>query len=118
MGGPINNLDKLLEPCLADQFLQETWGKSHRYVEGQAGKFSNLLTWNRLNEILGEHRLDFPRLRLAKGGKSLPASTYLRYARNVRQRTTIPRLLSSELIKQIHEGATLVLDAVDELNAP
>lgn len=118
MGGSINNLEKLLEPCLADEFLQETWGKSFRYIKGRQGKFSNLLTWNRLNEILSEHRLDFPRLRLARGGKSLPASAYLRHARNSRQRTTIPRLLSSELIKQIREGATLVLDAVDELNAP
>src|SRR5947199_9609806 len=116
MDGSINILEKLLEPCLADEFLQETWGKSFRYIKGWQGKFSNLLTWNRLNEILGEHRLDFPRLRLARGGKSLPASTYLRYTRNSRHRTTIPRLLLSELTKQIREGATLVLDAVDELN--
>lgn len=118
MGGSINILDKLLEPCRAEDFLQVTWGKTPLYIRGWQGKFSKLLTWNRLNEILGEHRLDFPRLRLAKGGKSLPASTYLRHARNGRQRTTIPRLQSSELIKQIREGATLVMDAVDELSAP
>jgi ribosomal protein L16 Arg81 hydroxylase len=118
MGGSINILNKLLEPCQAEEFLQETWGKTPLYIKGRQGKFSKLLTWNRLNEILGEHRLDFPRLRLAKGGKSLSASTYLRHARNVRQRTTIPRLQSSELIKQIRDGATLVLDAVDELSAP
>src|ERR1043165_8595139 len=109
MGGSINILDKLLEPCQSEDFLRETWGKTPLYIKGRQGKFAKLLTWNRLNEILGEHRLDFPRLRLAKGGKSLPASTYLRHARNVRQRTTIPRLQSSELIKQVREGATLVL---------
>src|SRR5205085_4854314 len=118
MNGSINTLEKLLEPCLPDEFLQTTWGKTYRHIVGRRGKFAHLLPWNRLNEILGEHRLDFPRLRLARSGKSLPASTYLRYARNVRQRTTIPRLQSSELTKQIREGATLVLDAVDELNPP
>lgn len=118
MGGSTTILDKLLEPCLADEFLRETWGKSHRYIKGWPGKFKELLTWNRLNEILGEHRLDFPRLRLAKGGKSLSSSTYLRHVRNLRQRTTIPRLQVAELIKQIREGATLVMDAVDELSAP
>ncbi|HYJ46884.1 MAG TPA: cupin domain-containing protein, partial [Pyrinomonadaceae bacterium] len=118
MDGSTNHLGKLLEPCLPDEFLQESWGKSYLYIQGRRGKFSNLLNWNRLNEILREHRLDFPRLRLARGGKSLPSSSYLRYARSARQRTSIPRLLTPELTKQLREGATLVLDAVDELSAP
>jgi hypothetical protein len=65
-----------------------------------------------------QHRLDFPRLRLALDGKSLPASSYLKHTRNARQTTVIPRLLSDELTKQLREGATLVLDAVDELFRP
>jgi hypothetical protein len=71
-----------------------------------------------LNEILEQHRLDFPRLRLALDGKSLPASSYLKHTRNTRQRTSIPRLLSGELTRKLREGATLVLDAVDELYSP
>ncbi|HKC64029.1 MAG TPA: cupin domain-containing protein [Pyrinomonadaceae bacterium] len=118
MNGSINSLEKLLEPCLAEEFLQTTWGKTYRHIVGWRGKFTPLLPWNRLNEILAEHRLDFPRLRLARSGKSLPASTYLRYARSPRAKSSIPKLLSTELVKQLREGATLVLDAVDELHAP
>ena len=118
MNGSINTLEKLLEPCLPDEFLQTTWGKTYRHIVGRRGKFAHLLPWNRLNEILAEHRLDFPRLRLARSGKSLSASSYLRYARSPRQRSSIPKLLSTELTKQLREGATLVLDAVDELHAP
>jgi ribosomal protein L16 Arg81 hydroxylase len=116
--GSINSLDKLLEPCPPDEFLQSTWGKTCRHIRGRRGKFAHLLPWDQLNRILGEHRLDFPRLRLARDGKSLPASSYLKHTGSARQRTTIPRLFSGELTKQLRQGATLVLDAVDELSWP
>ncbi|HEV7376278.1 MAG TPA: cupin domain-containing protein [Pyrinomonadaceae bacterium] len=116
--GSINSLEKLLEPCPPEEFLHSTWGKAHRYIQGRRGKFARLLPWDQLNEILMQHRLDFPRLRLALDGKSLPASSYLKHTRNARQTTVIPRLLSDELTKQLREGATLVLDAVDELFRP
>jgi ribosomal protein L16 Arg81 hydroxylase len=116
--GSIHSLEKLLEPCPPEEFLHSTWGKAHRYIQGQRGKFARLLPWDQLNEILMQHRLDFPRLRLALDGKSLPASSYLKHTRNARQTTAIPRLLSNELTKQLRQGATLVLDAVDELFRP
>jgi hypothetical protein len=116
--GSTHSLLKLLEPCPPDEFLSSTWGKTYSHIEGWRGKFAHLLPWNRLNEILQQHRLDFPRLRLALDGKSLPASSYLKHTRNVRQKTSIPRLLSGELTRQLREGATLVLDAVDELYSP
>ena len=114
--GSTHSLLKLLEPCPPEEFLSSTWGKTYSHIEGWRGKFAHLLPWNRLNEILEQHRLDFPRLRL--DGKSLPASSYLKHTRNVRQKTSIPRLLSGELTRQLREGATLVLDAVDELYSP
>jgi hypothetical protein len=73
------------------------------------------MPWPRLNEILRGHRLDFPRLRLAKDGKSLPFSSCIRRVQAGRRGTTIPRLLPDELTRHLREGATLVLDAVDEL---
>lgn len=116
--GSIHNLEKLLEPCPPDEFLHSTWGKSYKHIQGWRGKFAHLLPWDQLNAILAQHRLDFPRLRLARDGKSLPASSYLKHTRNARQGTVIPRLLSGELTKQLRQGATLVLDAVDELFRP
>lgn len=116
--GSIHSLDKLLEPCPPDEFLQSAWGKTCRYIRGRRGKFAHLLPWDQLNRILGEHRLDFPRLRLARDGQSLPASSYLKHTGGTRLRTAIPRLLSDQLTKQLRQGATLVLDAVDELSPP
>ncbi len=114
----VNNLKELLEPCPAEDFFASVWGRTYKYVSGRAGKFAGLLPWTRLNEILEQHRLDFPRLRLARDGKSLPSSAYLRHVQSGRRKTTIPRLLPSELATQLRQGATLVLDAVDELHGP
>jgi hypothetical protein len=111
----INHLEKLLEPCPQEEFIASSWGKTYQHVPGWPGKFSHLLPWNQLNKILQQHRLDFPRLRLTQNGQSLPANSYLRYATGGRRKISIPRLQQDKLTQQLREGATLVLDAVDEL---
>lgn len=112
------NLEQLLEPCLAEEFLAASWGRTYQYIPGWPGKFSDLLPWERLNDILRQHRLDFPRLRLVRDGRSLPSSAYLRHALSGRRKTPIPRLLPVKVTEQLRQGATLVLDAVDELYQP
>jgi JmjC domain len=118
----LDHLAKLLEPCLPQEFFGSSWGQTYKHVRGPRGRFSHLLPWERLNEILKRHRLDFPRLRLTRDGKSLPASTYLRHTRSGRQSatasTSIARLRPVELMAELRSGATLVLDAVDELYEP
>src|SRR5205085_6319205 len=111
-------LAETLRPLSVDEFIANAWGRTHELIKGQPGKFAHLLPWAQLNTILRQHRLDFPRLRLAGEGRSLPASAYLRHVRNSRKQTTVPRLLADKLTAQLRQGATLVLDAVDELFEP
>jgi ribosomal protein L16 Arg81 hydroxylase len=92
-------------------------GKRHRCFPGPAGRFSEVLPWPALNAILRQHRLDYPRLRLAVDGESVPASTYTELVQT-RRSGTIPRVLSAPLTEQLRLGATLVLDAVEELCDP
>jgi len=115
-GMEFEGLAELLEPCLCDEFLASSWGRSYRHVRGRQGKFSRLLPWDSLNEILTAHRLDYPRLRLMQEGKSLPTSSYIRHVGGGKGKPSIPRLLHVELANQLRNGATLVLDAVDELH--
>jgi hypothetical protein len=77
-----------------------------------------MMPWPLLNEILGRHRLDFPRLRLVRDGKPLPVAEYLLHTTGARGKTSIPKLKHAELARRLREGATLVLDAVDELSEP
>ena len=108
-------LAKILAPGEPEEFLASAWGKSYKHVKGWPGKFAHLLPWAGLNEVLRRQRLDFPRLRLIRDGKSLPVSSYIRHATNARRKTSVPRLRPVEFSAQLRAGATLVLDAVDEL---
>ncbi|MFL6337329.1 MAG: cupin domain-containing protein [Pyrinomonadaceae bacterium] len=108
----------MLEPNAPGEFLDSTWGVNFLHVRGRAGRFAHMMPWGRLSEILGRQRLDFPRLRLVRDGKSLPVSSYLRHATSAKQKAPIPRLKSAGLARELREGATLVLDAVDELSGP
>ena len=114
----VESAANILAPYALEEFLASSWGVSFLHVRGGAGKFALLMPWERLNQILQRHRLDYPRLRLAKDGTSLPASSFLRHVGSARRKTNIPRLLPVELMKHLRDGATLVLDAVDELHEP
>jgi len=118
-GEVVNGLSQLLEPHTAEEFLASSWGKTYKHIRGRAGRFASLLPWERLNEILRQHRLDFPRLRLMRDGKSLPVTSYLRHTSGgERRKTPIPRLQPVKFTAELRAGATLVLDAVDELYMP
>jgi len=113
-----NGLSLLLEPHTAEEFLASFWGQTYKHIRGRQGKFAHLLPWERLNDILRQHRLDFPRLRLMRDGKALPVNSYLRHTSGARTRQPIPRLQPVKFTAQLRAGATLVLDAVDELHEP
>jgi ribosomal protein L16 Arg81 hydroxylase len=117
-GVALEHLARLLEPCAPDEFLASAWGRDFMHVRGARAKFSRLMPWSRLNDLLARHRLDSPRLRLTREGKPVPASSYIRHATGGRSKTPIPRLRATDLTSQLREGATLVLDAVEELHAP
>ena len=113
-----DNLAKLLEPFSLEDFFAN-YGKNFRYIQGVKGKFSNLFPWETLNQILRQHRLDFPRLRLFLNGAQVPTVSYLKQTQSQRRRqVTISKILNSEFIQQLRNGATLVVDAVDELYEP
>jgi hypothetical protein len=113
------DLAGLLTPVEPDGFLRTCWGQNFLHVPGVAGKFSELLPWPALNQILEQHRLDTPRIRLTREGKPVPADSFLAYQTNRRRpNQPIARLRAAELTRELRDGATLVLDAVDELHPP
>jgi hypothetical protein len=114
-----HDLAGLLTPVDPDDFLRTCWGQNLLHVPGAPGKFSDLLPWPALNRILEQHRLDTPRVRLTREGKSVPAAQFLSYTTNRRRpNQPIARLRGSDLTRELRDGATLVLDAVDELHSP
>jgi hypothetical protein len=114
----LESLARMLEPRAPEEFLDSYWGAGFLHVRGRPGRFAHMMPWARLSEILRRHRLDHPRLRLVRDGKPVPVASYLRHLTGGRQRAAVPRLKSSELARHLRDGATLVLDAVDELSGP
>jgi Cupin superfamily protein len=113
----VSTLADLVAPVEVSQFLTAVWGRTHRRFAGQPGRFAGLMPWAELNRVLLEHRLDFPRLRLAVDGAVVPAHEYTEQVTS-RRGGQVPRLLAAPLAQRLRGGATLVLDAVEELVGP
>ncbi|HEU4508547.1 MAG TPA: cupin domain-containing protein [Pyrinomonadaceae bacterium] len=111
-------LEHLLSPLTVDEFLKNCWGQTFSHVSGTPEKFAHLLPWQRLNEVLEQHRLDFPRVRLTRDGERLRPGSYISYTRRGQKRVAVPRLSYEKITQELNNGATLVLDAVDELHEP
>jgi Cupin superfamily protein len=112
-------LPEILSPYAVDKFLKDDWCRSVKHLPGWKGKFTGLLTWPRLNEILRHHRLEPPRLRLAMNGKIIPSEGYVKYTVSRRQNySRVAHLLPTVITEHLYQGATLVLDGVDELHKP
>ncbi|MEU8708600.1 cupin domain-containing protein [Streptomyces sp. NPDC048565] len=72
-----------------------------------------LFTWDDLNNLLSRHPLEPSRLRLARDRSTIPHESYtVQRARSRGIRNIVPEALHGHLA----EGATLVLNAVDELH--
>ncbi len=105
----------VVERLGGDDFLAQTLGRSFKVARGEAASIAGLMNWDDLNAILTHHRFEPPRFRLAANGEQVPAHTYSRPI-TTRRSTVWHQLQPSELHKRLAEGATLVLDAVDELH--
>ncbi|MEZ0088976.1 cupin domain-containing protein [Streptacidiphilus sp. EB129] len=105
----------VVERLDGDDFLAQTLGRSFKVVRGDAASLAGLMGWDDLNTLLTHHRFEPPRFRLAAGGEQVPAHMYSR-AMVTRRSTVWNQLQPGELHKRLAEGATLVLDAVDELH--
>jgi hypothetical protein len=111
------SLADLVAPLEVSQFLGTVQGQAHHRFPGTAGRFASLLPWSTLNKVLTQHRLEFPRLRLAQDGEVVPTHTYTEMV-TPKRGAPIPRLLAAPFGEHLRNGATLVLDAVQELVDP
>lgn len=112
-------LSEVLAPLTVEDFLSSVWGKKYWHGPGESARFADLLPWADLNAILRHQKLDSPRLRLMREGEPIPADSFTSYHLSRRQPAQrIPTLRAPELTRHLSEGATLILDSVDELHEP
>jgi ribosomal protein L16 Arg81 hydroxylase len=106
---------ELIYPLTEEQFLTNYYGKNYLVVKGQPEKFSHLLSLQSLDRILTYNRLEYPRIRMSKSGEPLPVESYLRTSVS-RKGIRASRIFGSGIHSQLEEGATLIVDGVDELS--
>jgi ribosomal protein L16 Arg81 hydroxylase len=93
-----------------EDFLTRVWGRTFAVLPGSRGRFHSLLSWVEVNGMLQKHRLEPPRLRLARGGSFANKSAFLRYEGN-----RIPFVVPEKLSEHLRDGYTLIIDAVDDM---
>ncbi|MFH8591613.1 cupin domain-containing protein [Streptomyces rimosus] len=112
-------LVSLAERLGRDTFPARVLHRDYRHVPGALSEQETgaLCSFDTLNDLLATHRLEPPRLRLSAGGEMLAQH---RYAVPVvtRRSTVWQRIHPAELHERLADGASLVVDAIDELHAP
>lgn len=93
-----------------DDFLARFWGQTFAHLPGARGRFHDLLSWAEVNGMLQKHRLEPPRLRLARGGQFAAKTAFLRY-----EGGKVPHVVPEGLSQQLRDGYTLIVDAVDDM---
>jgi len=106
------DLQWLLESMSVSEFLANYWDKACLWAAGRFGRFHELMPWDTLNHLIGLQYLEPWRIKLALDGRELPAESYTRW-------TGTRRFVDvTSVEKQVRNGASLILVAIEELWPP
>lgn len=109
-------LGGLLSPPDVAALLEEALGRDALHAHAGADAARRLFGWPQLNAALAEHRLSPPRLRLEQSGAD--ATRGLFATRRTRRGELLHDLDAAVLNARLRDGATLILDAANELSPP
>jgi hypothetical protein len=112
-------LADLVYPLDPTRFLNEVLGKKHHLFDAiHKSRFSNVFGWQDLNALLRDHHLARPQLRLVNAGELIDEDQYLERVYRGGSSATKKRIVPASLYSLLRNGATLILDSVDELHQP
>ncbi|MGK5532088.1 cupin domain-containing protein [Streptomyces sp. URMC 129] len=100
-----------------DTFLAQTYFRAHKVIRSNGTTAPTPLTWDELNEIVAAHRLEPPRMRLSRAGEAIPVTAYS-ILRTNRRGVSWYQPQPAEFHARLAEGASLVIDAIDQIHPP
>ena len=109
MRGEALALDDVIAPLSRERFVAEYWTKAHLVLSGEKGRFTPLLSWEALNEILEWHNPSPSRIKLFRDAQQIDPRLYIDGEGGA------ARLNAGALIASLSQGASLVMDDVQEL---
>ncbi len=107
------DLKSILDPYTPEVFFQEYCGQNFLNVAGSPARFSKLLSWAALNDLLEHHEFKASHLSLIKDGISVSPQSFTAPGDGLG-----PNLLAPVLTAYLRGGATLSIDGIDELYGP
>lgn len=110
------SLASLLGAADVAPFLARAFGQGAWRARMDPAAARRLFDWPRLNAALAEHRLAPPRLRLERAGADVTAGVFR--SRRSRRGLLLQDLDVAELTARLRDGATLIVDAVNEISPP
>ncbi len=105
------DFDQIIAPLNLDKLIRDHWGKSFVRMQGPPDRFKDLFSWDELNTVLETHRLMPPRFKLFKDGQAIDPTRYI-----TPPHMGTPRLDSGGLAVCLAEGASLILNDVQEVH--
>lgn len=111
-------LSEVLGSLPTEEFISRFWTKSYGYFPGKVGRFGELLRWSDLNKVLQGSCLGTSRITLVREGKQLPSESFrMKQSAKVRNGWE-PCLSHSKLNAELRDGATLIVNGIDEFHPP
>ena len=114
---PPFSFDAIMQPLGAERFFAEYDGKKPLHLKGAADKFAEVLTWARLNDLLGQATIwSQNSLQLVLDKDLIPAARYCAPAIG-RDGGQVLRPDPDKVKDFLRRGATLVANDIDHLSA-
>jgi ribosomal protein L16 Arg81 hydroxylase len=113
---PPFSFDAIMAPLGAERFFAEYEGKQPLHLKGAADKFAAVMTWARLNDLLGQATIwSHNTLKLLLDKEPIPAARYCttEIDRNGGQ---VLRPDANKVKEYLKRGATLVANDIDHLS--
>jgi bifunctional lysine-specific demethylase and histidyl-hydroxylase MINA len=109
-------LDALLQPMGAERFKTEHLGRRHLHLKGDDGRFTEVMTWAHLKALLDMTTIwSEASLQLVLDKEPVPVRSYAQPAPG-RDGVQVLRPDPDKVMGHLRQGATLVLNDIDELN--
>ncbi len=112
MPGEAISLDDVIAPLTRERFFAEYWTNSFLLQRGAKSRFTPLLPWDALNAILQWHKPSPNTLQLFQDGQRIDPALYIDGEGGG------VRLNAGGLIASLSQGASLVMDDMQELAPP
>ncbi|HEX6682108.1 MAG TPA: cupin domain-containing protein [Candidatus Limnocylindrales bacterium] len=105
--------DKLVEQWGGRSAMMSALGRQR--MHGRIANAESLITWDGVGDLLLEHRLGPPHLRVVEtAGRPVNPARYMD-GKSSPRRKTVPIVDAARLQSILENGATLVIDSVDEM---